>query len=82
MQANVRRASEVFLLVLLVIATTSLHAWEIRQITNDEYNDYAPSLHKGQIAWYKTLPGDGEIMFWDGTTIRQITDNSIDDIGP
>jgi len=46
-----------------------------------------PSLHQGGIAWQVRSPEHGstddwEIEFWDGTSVRRVTDNDLEDTGP
>lgn len=43
------------------------------------YHSLEVSLDNGQMAWAAWDGTDYEIFFWDGNSIRQITDNSVDD---
>ena len=52
------------------------------QITDNDYDDVAPSLYNGMIAWSGGEKNNREIYFWDGNTITQISDNSFDNKTP
>ena len=46
-----------------------------------------PSIHRSGIAWQvrsaeNASTDDWEIEFWDGTSVRRVTDNDVDDTGP
>ena len=46
------------------------------------YHSIEVNLNNGQISWAGWDGNDYEIFFWDGITISQITDNSLDDYEP
>ena len=47
-----------------------------------EYDNKAPSLYEGTIAWQSWDGHDWEIFYWDGTSVMQVTDNDVDDTAP
>ena len=47
-----------------------------------EYDNKAPSLYEGTIAWQSWDGHDWEIFYWDGTNVMQVTDNDVDDTAP
>ncbi len=54
----------------------------LHRITHDQASEHAlPSLDGGTIAWQtrRAWSQDWEIYFWDGGTIRRITDNDVHD---
>ncbi|MBN1816068.1 MAG: hypothetical protein JW828_01830 [Sedimentisphaerales bacterium] len=56
--------------------------WKIIQLTDNNVHDRGPKTSKGQIVWYSQIGGDHEILWYDGRRIRQLTDNSYDDMYP
>ncbi len=58
------------------------HLYPNRQLTNNNYNDYLPRIHNGQVTWYGFDGVDYEIFFWDGVSITQITSNSNNEQDP
>ncbi len=60
-------------------------SWGTVQVTNNNEDDYRPSLYNGTVAWDGrdgTAQNDFEIYYWDGSTIQQITNNLRADTEP
>ena len=58
--------------VLISVSPAHPSSYAISQITDNSYEDYSPQINSsGYVVWY----GNGEIFLYDGTSIRQITDN-------
>lgn len=57
---------------------------DIRRITVDARNDYAPSVYGNLLAWQvaKGWPFGWEIMLWDDGTMKQLTTNFYYDMAP
>ncbi len=62
----------------------------VTKFTNDNYGNYLPDINdNGQIAWLQDTAGGqtpqmeqfGQVMFYDGQSIRQLTDGSINYYG-
>ena len=51
----------------------------IKQLTNNNYRDYYPVIGGEAIAWTGYDGNDYEIFYYDGGTIKQITDNDYND---
>jgi len=53
------------------------------QITDNDYNDRYPCLHDGTLVWEAFDALDRrEVLYWDGKTAQQITDNEAGDTQP
>jgi hypothetical protein len=49
----------------------------ISQITDNDFDNRAPSIYNGEIVWYGgTNSNDNEINYFDGLPIHQLTSNS------
>ncbi|MFH0909793.1 MAG: hypothetical protein V1929_13620 [bacterium] len=57
---------------------------EIRRITRDSRDDYAPSVWGNMVSWQiaKGWPFGWEIMLWDDGTMKQLTTNYYYDMAP
>jgi len=59
-----------------------LREGQLTRLTDDGWDDYGPRINNlGHITWYKVTtfvenPYTSEIMFFDGTTMRQITNDT------
>jgi len=51
----------------------------ITQLTDNDYRDYYPVIGGEAAAWTGYDGNDWEIFYYDGSTIKQITDNDYDD---
>lgn len=72
-------------LILVFSLFTASHVvaqWTFVRLTNDQVDDTSPSADGIFVAWSRFDGNDYEIMYWDGTTVRQLTDNSFDDVTP
>ena len=50
-----------------------------RNVSNNDTNDFYPSLYNGNIAWQGRDPSgaDNEIFIWDGSTVTQFTQEGV-----
>jgi hypothetical protein len=70
----------VFIAMSLIFSAGSAVAatFEIMQLTDNDTNDWNPSVYDNTIAWFGDAAGDSEIYYWDGNTITQLTDDGTD----
>ncbi len=72
--------NKVFISIFIVFCCFFLSAikvwaveYAVTQFTNNEYNNYFPSISNGQIAWYTQTPdGSGLFYLYDGHQIKPI----------
>jgi hypothetical protein len=61
---------------------TEIYYWDGNntiQITDNNTDDWLPSLYNGTIAWHGWDGNDFEIYYWDRNIIIQVTDNNTDE---
>ncbi|MBN1125305.1 MAG: hypothetical protein JXA82_09880 [Sedimentisphaerales bacterium] len=80
---NWLKQTVVFLSIMVLVDSVSLGAnWKIIQLTDNEVHDRGPKVSQGQVVWYSHVESDNEIFWYDGFQIRQLTDNTFDDMQP
>ena len=50
--------------VIILSISTFLCSQCVIQLTDNDYDDWNPQIHNGQVVW----SGDGQIHYWDGTS--------------
>jgi hypothetical protein len=53
--------------------------WVVTQLTDNDYNDFAPHVDDSNVVWYGHDGNDYEIFLYDGSITTQLTNNSYDD---
>ena len=73
----------------VVLMTVSLHSsavlgqkWQVTAITDGSQRVEAPRVSGSSVAWQQYDGHDWEIYLYDGSTIKQLTDNDVDDTVP
>lgn len=52
--------------------------YTIRQLTDNEYDDFWPSMYNGQVLWLSNTNGQSALFSYDGIQSEKISDISID----
>ena len=56
---------------------------EVKQLTDNSYDDIYPQIHNGQVVWYGKVDNeDYEIFLWEGGEVQQLTNNTYQDYRP